>query len=421
MKTSVLSFDDLVTNGIAYLQKIGRSESSISKYRWTWQQIQSFMSTSSYKSITVGISEYLKQKYGPRKIGELRKYEKDCMRQALCLAQFAESGQMPEQMEFIAKPPQDFSGAIGAKMVEYIAYKRSMRLCEKTLHSYQHYLSELNKYLLNNHVSETCRLSPLILIHYVSTLLPGESGAKHLALSIIRSYLEYLYSKGYTAKNLSIVIPRDNYKSLAHLPSVYTKEEIVAILNTADQSTNTGKRDYAILLLALRLGMRAADIRGLTYQNINWPASLLKFIQQKTGNRMELPLPKDVGEAMINYLKSGRPASENDYIFVDHNYPYPEMSDGAIPRIASNAIRKSGIQVGERKHGSHVLRHTLANFLLEQETTLPVIAEILGHEAVQTSMCYLRIDIEQLRQCALEVPKIPDIFYKQKKGAFYEI
>ena len=421
MKTSVLSFDDLFTNGTAYLQKIGRSESSISKYRWTWQQIQSFMSTFSYKSITIGISEFLKQKYGARKICELRKYEKDCLRQALCLAQFAESGQMPEQIEFIVKPPLDFSGAIGAKMVEYIAYKRSMRLCEKTLRSQQHYLSELNKYLLNNHVSEISRLSPLILMHYVSTLLPGEAGAKHLALSIIRSYLEYLYSKCYTTKNLSIVIPRDNYKSLAHLPSVYTKEEIVAILNTADQSTNTGKRDYAILLLAIRLGMRAADIRSLTYENINWPASLVNFIQQKTGNRMELPLPKDVGEAMISYLKSGRPASESDCIFIDHHYPYPEMSDKAIPHIASNAIRKSGIKVGERKHGSHVLRHTLANFLLEQETTLPVISQILGHETVQTSMCYLRIDIEQLRQCALEVPKIPDIFYKQKKGAFYEI
>jgi len=421
MKSTILSFDDLIINGVAYLEKIGRSSSSISKYRWTWQQIKSFLSTSSNKSVPDGISEFLKQKYGPRKIGELRKYEKDCMRQALCLAQFAVSGQMPEQIEFIARPPVDLSGAVGATMVEYIAYKRSMRLCEKTLHAYQHYLSELNKYLLKNQVSEISRLSPLILMHYVSTLLPGEVGAKHLALSIIRSFLEYLYSKCYTTKNLSIVIPRDNYKSFAHLPSVYNKEEIVAILNTADQSTSTGKRDYAILLLAIRLGMRAADIRGLTYQNINWPASLLNFIQQKTGNRMELPLPKDVGEAMISYLKSGRPVSESDYIFVDHNYPYRAMSDGAIPRIASNAIRKSGIQVGERKHGSHVLRHTLANFLLEQETTLPVIAEILGHETVQTSMCYLRIDIEQLRQCALEVPKIPDIFYKQKKGAFYEI
>jgi len=234
MKTSILSFDDLVANGIAYMQKIGRSASSISKYRWAWQQIRSFMEISSCKSVTVGVSEFLKQKYGSRKIEELRKYEKDCMRQALCLAQFSESGQMPEQMEFIARPPQDFSGAIGGKMVEYIAYKRSMLLCEKTLRSYRHYLSELNKYLLNNHISDPCRLSPLILIHYVSTLLPGESGAKHLALSIIRSCLEYLYSNGYTATNLSVVIPRDNYKSLAHLPSVYTKEEILAILNTAD-------------------------------------------------------------------------------------------------------------------------------------------------------------------------------------------
>lgn len=420
METSALSFDDLVINAAAYMKSIGRSDSSISKYRWTWQQVRSFMDAFPCKSITAGVSEFLKQKYGTKKISELRKYEKDCMRQALCLAQFVESGQMPEQIEFIAKPPRDFSGPIGAKMMEYVAYKRSMRLHEKTLNAYQHYLSELNKYFLHHHVDEISRLSPLILTHYVSTLLPGEAGAKHLALSIIRSYLEYLYEKGYTTKNLSIVIPRDNYKSLAHLPSVYTKEEIIAILNTADQSTSTGKRDYAILLLAVRLGMRAADIRRLTYQNINWGTSLLTFTQQKTGNQMELPLPKDVGEAIISYLKFGRPASDGDSVFVEHNYPYQPMSDSAVPLIASNAIRKSGIKVGERKHGSHVLRHTLANFLLEQQATLPVIAEILGHESTQTSMCYLRIDIEQLRQCAIEVPGVPEIFYQQKNGAFYE-
>ena len=419
MKTCNDSFDDLIAKAVMYLKKSGRSKSSISKYQWTWQLVKTFMSSGQYKTIPEGVSEYIKHKYGPKKICELRKYEKDCVRQALCLAQFSQTAEMPDQIEFIVRPPIDLGGSIGASMEEYIAYKKSMRLCDKTLRSYQYYLSEFNKYLRSNNIDEIGRLSSLTLLHYVSTLLPGEAGAKHLALSIIRSYLEYLYAKGYTLKNLSIVIPRDNYKSQAHLPSVYTKEEMLLILNVPDQSTCTGKRDYAILLTAIRLGMRAADIRYLTFGNMNWSGSTINFTQQKTGKSIELPLPKDVGEAIVNYLKSGRPASESNYIFVDHLYPYPGLSEKIIPRIASNAIRKSGIKVGERKHGSHVLRHTLANFLLEQETTLPVISEILGHETMQTAMCYLRIDIWQLRKCALEVPSIPETFYTQKKGGFY--
>ena len=106
--------------------------------------------------------------------------------------------------------------------------------------------------------------------------------------------------------------------------------------------------------------------------------------------------------------------------FVEHIYPYNGLREKAVSRIASKAIQKSGIQIGNRKHGSHALRHTLANFLLEQKISLPIISEILGHKNVQSSMNYLRIDIGHLRQCALEVPDIPENFYTQKGGAFYE-
>lgn len=271
-----------------------------------------------------------------------------------------------------------------------------------------------------NGINEVSHLSPLILLHYVSGLLPQTAGARHLAIAVIRSFLQYLYNQNLTGVDLSITIPKDNYKKQPHLPSVYSKEEVQSILKTADRSTCTGKRNHAILLLAVRLGMRASDIRCLHFENINWPESLLSFVQQKTRAEITLPLPTDAGEALVDYLKYGRPASECNFVFVEHIYPYNGLGEKAVSRIASKAIQKSGIQVGNRKHGSHVLRHTLANFLLEQKISLPIISEILGHKNVQSSMNYLRIDIGQLRQCALEVPDIPENFYTQKGGAFYE-
>lgn len=420
MHDNFTSFDDLVNRGIDYLKKSGRTGSSLDKYRWTWRQIEGFMSKSSYESLSAGVSEYLKEKYGSKNAGDLSHYHKTCIRQALCLVQFAETGEMPAQIEFISKEQVAFSGEIGAWMTEFIVYKHSMRLHQKTLSSYRYYLYLLNKYLNENGINEISHISPLVLLHYVSILLPRSPGAKHLALSITRSFFQYLYNENLTTTDLSITIPRDHYKKQPHLPSVYSIEEIKAILSTADRSTCVGKRNYAILLLAVRLGLRASDIRNLQFENINWPESRISFVQQKTKVPLTLPLPTDVGEALVDYLKYGRPASEFNFLFVEHIYPYDELGEKAIPRIARKAIQKSDIEIGDRKHGSHVLRHTLANFLLEQKTSLPIISQILGHENVQTSMNYLRIDIGQLRQCALEVPMITEDFYTQKNGALYE-
>jgi len=415
------SFDDLVSRASDYLRKTGRSESSIDHYRWTWGQLGAFMNQSSFKSLPQGVTAFIKQKFGGKDSRELSHHHKTCMRYALCLVQFDKTGEMPAHLEFIKREKAILSGEIGTYMAEFIAYKQSMRLNPKTLGSYQYYLYLLNKYLNQNNILKVSHISPLILLHYISILLPGEPGARHLALGIMRSFLQYLFQQNITTTDLSIAVPRDNYKKQPHLPSSYSKEEAIAILKTADRSTCSGKRNYAILSLAVRLGLRASDIRHLQFDNVNWNQSLLSFNQQKTGSRLELPIPTDVGESIVDYLQYGRPsAAECNYIFVEHVYPYNQLSDKAIPTIANKAIQKSGVKIGDRKHGSHSLRHTLANFLLEQETSLPIISQILGHENVQTSMCYLRIDIKQLRQCSLDVPGVPVKFYNQKGGAFYE-
>lgn len=420
MYDKLTSFDDLIDEGISYLKKSGRADSSLDKYRWTWRQIENFMGKFPNESLSAGVSEFIREKYGSKKADGLSHYHKTCIRQALCLVQFAETGEMPAQIEFISREQAVLNGEIGSRMAEFIAYKRSMRLHEKTLRGYRYYLYLLNKYLNQNGIDKISHISPLVLLHYVSTLLPGRPGARHLALSITRSFFRYLYDRDLTAKDLSIAVPRDQFRKQPRLPSVYNKEEVKAILGTADRSTCVGKRNYAILLLAVRLGLRASDIRNLQFGNISWPESRISFLQQKTKVPMTLPLPTDVGEALVNYLKYGRPASDLKYVFVEHIHPFCGLGEKAVPRIARKAIQRSGIEIGNRKHGSHVLRHTLANFLLEQKTTLPVISQILGHENVQTSMNYLRIDIGQLRQCALEVPMVPEDFYSQKNGALYE-
>jgi integrase len=167
------------------------------------------------------------------------------------------------------------------------------------------------------------------------------------------------------------------------------------------------------------LGLRASDISGLEFGHLLWSQNTISFQQRKTKETICLPLTVDVGEALIDYIKYVRPISNDPSVFLEKNYPHHPIHSKSVSETADRIILGSGIKVGDRKHGSHALRHTMASMLLEQQVSLPVISSILGHSSIQTSMCYLRIDIEALRQCAIEVPEIEETFYTQKGGAFY--
>ena len=412
------TFEELTEAATQHLAGLGKGKQTISIYNWIWQRIRAFMDSRGLKRVdSETVASYLIVTYGNRNVSTLSKHQKHCYRCAVSLAQFSETGKMIERTFMGEKVV--LTGEIGRVIEQYVAYKRSLRLNEKTLRGHSWYLYRFQTYLHQTGISSPESLSTLVIINYVSVLLPDAAGAKHLALSIIRNFLGYLYGLGRTGKDLSLVVPRDNYKKQAKLPSVYTKEEVLAILDSIDRSTSAGKRDYAIVMLAVRLGLRASDISGLEFGHLQWSQNTIIFQQGKTGETVRLPLTTDVGEALIDYIKYARPISKDSYIFLEKRFPHQPIHSKMVSSIASRIILGSGIKIGDRKHGSHSLRHTMASMLLESQVSLPVISDILGHSNIQTSMCYLRIDIETLRQCALEAPDIPETFYTQKGGAFY--
>lgn len=181
-----------------------------------------------------------------------------------------------------------------------------------------------------------------------------------------------------------------------------------------------GKRDYAILLLATRLGLRSSDIAGLQLDNLDWDNNLIGVTQYKTKRMIELPLLSDVGEAIIKYLKYVRPVSPEPNVFLSAIAPYRKINRLIINGVISRTIKASKVDVGNRKFGPHAMRHTLATRLLDNGTSLPVISEALGHKSTQTTMKYLRVDINNLQRCTLDVPMVADSFYEQKGGMFYD-
>lgn len=186
------------------------------------------------------------------------------------------------------------------------------------------------------------------------------------------------------------------------------------MLKAVDRGNPKGKRDYAMILLAARLGLRASDICSLTFENLLWSQNLIVLIQEKTKKRIELPLIAEIGNAIIDYLKYGRPIAELPYVFLHANHGYRKLQEPTLHSIVCHYMRLAGIaNVDAKKHGPHALRHSLAGFLLEKKTPLPVISEVLGHTNTESTKTYIKIDMDSLSQCALEVPTVSDHFYRE--------
>ena len=220
---------------------------------------------------------------------------------------------------------------------------------------------------------------------------------------ILRKFLQYLAQSGITKDDFSQkLIPVKYSPRSARIPATLTVEQIESILSTVDRESPQGKRDYAVLMIAVKLGIRTCDIRNLRPSNIDWDRHTISFTQIKTGEPLSLPLPADVGWAIIDYLKNGRPVSNAPEIFLRAVAPYESLQN--FDNILIKHMRKAGIPLDSvRHHGLHALRHSLATHMLDENIPITSIQGILGQVNAESTMKYIGVNVRQLRTCALEV------------------
>jgi site-specific recombinase XerD len=225
---------------------------------------------------------------------------------------------------------------------------------------------------------------------------------------VLRNYLTFLYVQGYTSKNKSVSLPKIRIMRNAFIPYTWKREDVRKLLAVVDRGDAKGKRDYAILLLVVRLGLRVSDIRNMELTNIYWKRKLIILDQTKTKNRIELPLLDDIGWAIIDYLQNGRPKTTCDRVFIRHRAPYGAVGENeSFYRELHRYMVAGDIEIPLDSHcGLHSLRSTLARNMLEAETPLPIISETLGHKSIHTTSIYLKIDLEGLRKCALDPEEV---------------
>jgi integrase len=227
------------------------------------------------------------------------------------------------------------------------------------------------------------------------------SNDKHAFISVFRGFFKLIRKLGFHEKDLSVFLP--TVKSPTLVPSIYSKAETDAMMAGIDRGTNIGKRDYAVNLLALKLGMRRGDIAGLKFRDVDFNAKRVRFIQEKTGVAQNLFLPRDAESALNDYINGARPESALPYIFLTVKAPTTRLFGTNLYRAVDKNLKKAGIDIGNRKRGPHSLRMTLASELISEKTPYDVVRRILGQEDPDSTKRYVRFDIEILRTCALEV------------------
>ena len=229
----------------------------------------------------------------------------------------------------------------------------------------------------------------------------------HNLWSEIRMFLRYLVEFEGVKSDYSTIIP--HYTKPYVIPSVYSVEEIRAIEETIDTGTIIGKRDYAMILLASRMGMRSGDIARLRIEDVQNRTDL-DIIQEKTGNTLHLPLIREVKLAIDDYL-SVKPSSQSDLVFINVYAPYNPVTTSTIRAALRKYIRVSGIDPRKRKSGPHALRASLASSMVNDDINYETVRKVLGHSSNNAIKHYARIDTERLRRYSLTPPLPVGRFY----------
>lgn len=226
--------------------------------------------------------------------------------------------------------------------------------------------------------------------------------------SDLRLFLQYLFMRDILTRDLSAAIPTIRLASNATVPSVWEPELVERLLAAVDRRSPKGKRDYAILLLAARLGLRLGDIKGLTLDHLNWTTSTIEIVQSKTGVPLVLPLIEEVGTAIIDYLRAGRPPVKHRHLFTNLTPPFdPICESDRLHRVVAYWRELAGIKFKTpQRQGLHSLRHTLATRLLNAQTPFPIISAVLGHASPATTFIYAKADVETLRIAAIDPEEV---------------
>ena len=247
-------------------------------------------------------------------------------------------------------------------------------------------------------------LRPTDAIKYVTALSHRwKPNTRRSAVTALRSFLRWAQMRGLCAALLANSVPTVSSPRSSGLPLHLSKEQLDALLRAFERNRGNGSRNYAAVLCMARLGLRVAEVVQITLDDIDWKEGTLRLPLSKGRRERVLPLPCDVGQALVDYLRRCRPPTKSRHVFVSHQHTtgHP-LTKSAMRLVTRNAFIRAGLNTPSK--GTRVLRHTAATHLIRAGSTIKEIADILGHSSIDTTCIYAKVDIPALAEAAAPWP-----------------
>lgn len=275
---------------------------------------------------------------------------------------------------------------------------------EKTVKVKKDYLLRILSYLYKNNINDLNELKSEHITNFVNEVINKGNVSKRRNFYILRDFLNYLFIENILKEDLSIYVPKVKRKYKRKMPTYLSVEDVEKLLDSIPKERKVDIRNYTIILIAARLGLRVSDILNIKLKDIDWVNYKLNVIQPKTNNLNILPLSKEVGWTIIDYIKNSRPKCNNEYLFVKMKYPFEKMEQFSC---FHKYFEKANIEVNTgNKKGIHNLRHSFATKMLDSDIPIHIISSVLGHADINTtSSTYIKIDLKNLKKVCLEVDK----------------
>lgn len=402
---SNLPLQDLIAQLEQELSRLHYTKQTIKYYRLIWKRIIIFFEKEGIAHFTEEMGmRFLDEQYNffeLEKAGKLTQSIINVFRVVRMLGDFQQHGSVLrryyKQRELLQ------NNEFKELLQHYAGYCQQKDYSIVTQDHYRKNTELFLSFLESQKIEQVADITAKHVSAYINTLLGYTYKTVELHLCSLRSFLRYLHTSELHPQDLAETIPPLKARKQNRIPSVWTPDYVTKLISVIDRGNPAGKRDYAMILLAACLGLRTSDIKHLKLDNLKWRDNRIELIQSKTSRPLSLPLLPDIGWAIIDYLKNGRPKVESPYVFLRHLAPLEPFSDGDhLNQIVLKYMRLAKIPVSpQKKRGMHSLRHTLASRLLQENTPLPVISDILGHVSSDSTAVYLKVDIDMLRACAL--------------------
>lgn len=395
---------ELIKNLDAYMVSLGYTSNTLRHLRQAWSALKNLALKEGATFFTKELGfRLLKEHYHIDPYGSNYKSFPSVTRRAvMLLLEYQISGTIAKR-----QPKGNYEFPAGFKFAgeQFIESLIELNFASGTLYNYRMRIYKATLFFTNHEVHDFKSLNNDVINLYMKTFAGYSKSYISAHVRSLSRFLDYARNQGYTDKTFSF--PSVTVYKDRRIPEYYTADEVSKILSSIDRGNALGKRNYAMILLGARYGLRISDIISLKLNELDFENNRISINQQKTGKPLTLDILPDVGWALIDYLKNGRPDIECPNVFLKHTHPYDAFSKGSAMQYM---LRQYALSAGIWKAGSekrcsfHMLRYSLASDLIQQGISLTTISGILGHSELNVTTLYAQLDVPQLKACALEVP-----------------